>query len=267
MSHTVEGRHFLYHAQVLGLGGRIDKPSCETIPSQCSVALSEAGGEGYAQVRDFNWKQIIRFDEATAYVSGSWEDDPENPGRRLYNTLATVTLRNLNIANMLLAEQVVTRISSRHREGEAEGEINFNGSLVEGLRIAGVPYHVTLDCDLFARYPTYQRFRQMEERDRFAMCRRTAGWNEEEVERGVPERNGSVVTSAVHTIEPESPYCGVTRNGNIIQVEQFGTIRIANVLMKPGQRRLTMFMVDLGCPVSGPISSGGGEGNGTPIIP
>ena len=269
MSHSLEGRpHFLYHAQVLALGGRIDKPSCEVIPSQCSLALSECGGEGYAQVRDFNWKQIIRFDEATAYVAGSWEDDPDNPKKRLYNTLATVTIRNLNIANMLIAEQVVTRISSRHRENDPEGEINFNGSMVHGLRIGGVPYEVQLDCGLFDAYPTYEKFCKMKRDDLMPLAERVAGWDPKKVQKnGVPRQHGVVVTSAVRSVEPESAYHGIKHDGHIIHVEQFGTIRLANVLLKPGQRRLTMFMVDLGCPVSGSVSSGGGEGNGSPIWP
>ncbi len=269
MSHNNDGRpHFLYHAQVLALGGRIDKPCCEVIPSQCSVALSESGGEGYAQVRDFNWKQIIRFDEATAYVAGSYEDDPENPGKRLYNTLATVTIRNLNIANMLLAEHIVTRISSRHRENDPEGEINFNGSLVEGLRIGGVPHEVELDCGLFDTYPTFDKFCNMDKNDLMPLAGRVAGWDPADCDKnGVPRQHGAVVTSAMRSVQPESAYHGIKHDGNIIYVEQFGTIRLANVLMKPGQRRLTMFMVELGCPVSGPVSSGGGEGNGTPIIP
>src|SRR5947199_3333865 len=98
---------FAYHAQGVGLSASMTRPCCEIIPSLATASLSITGGESYSTVRDYNWKGLITFDEASAYATGNvhhknvhrkYEDDDDD---RVYNTLSTVTVRNLNIANMV----------------------------------------------------------------------------------------------------------------------------------------------------------------------
>ena len=121
---------FAFNASALAFGGRIQQPSCSVIPSQASVSLAPSGGEGYLTVRNFDYKGIITFDEASVYVAGSEHGD-------IRNTLASVTIKNLNVLNLLHAESLSSRVSSRHVLGEDEGEITFQGTSIENLRIGG----------------------------------------------------------------------------------------------------------------------------------
>src|SRR4051794_4493730 len=83
---------FAYHAQAIGFSAALTRPAQENIAGLASVSLSQTGGESYSTVRDYSYKGLITFDEASAYVTGS-KDGGE------YNTLSTVTIRNLNILN------------------------------------------------------------------------------------------------------------------------------------------------------------------------
>src|SRR5260370_18143292 len=98
---------FAFNASAIAFGGRIQQPSCSVIPSQASVALAPSGGEVYETVRNFDYKGIITFDEASAYVAGSEHGD-------IRNTLASVTIKNLKRLNPLPADLLTSRITSSH---------------------------------------------------------------------------------------------------------------------------------------------------------
>lgn len=246
---------FAYHAQALGFAARLNAPMIDIIPSQASVALSQQGGEGYATVRNFNYKNIFSFDEASSYVTGSVDHGD-------HNTLAMVTVRNLNIANMVFADLLVCRVSSRHTPNLAEGDITFTGSRFDGLRIDGAQVDVKLDHDLFARYPTFERFAGMGDKEAREIAPRVQ-WDPE---GKVPQRNGTITASLVGGL-PNLERTGIKVNGYSIQLDQFGTIHLGQIIMKPGYRRLSMIRFDLGCPLNGGGEAGGGEGNGHDILP
>src|ERR1051326_9385536 len=93
-------KSFAYHGQAVGFAASLTRPSCEIIPSLAAASLSATGGESYSTVRDYNWKGLISFDEASAYATGSSEPyGQDKEGRYLiaYNTLSTVSVQNLNI--------------------------------------------------------------------------------------------------------------------------------------------------------------------------
>lgn len=274
---------FAYHGNAMAFGARIERPVTDVIPSQASVVLAPCGGEGSATVKNFNYKGIISFDEAHSYVAGSSKTFRNDDGKETteYSTLATVSMRNLNVGNMFHAEWVVARVSTRHEGlGDTEGEITFDGSLMEGVRIAGYRGDVTLDTSLFARYPTYESFvsgLQANNQDVAAKAP-MFGWQGGSAARA-PQRGGGGIVSAslfdslTHRIpdasqfKPGQPKPHVYRDGFGIRVQEFGTIYLAEVHMKPGQRRLSMLRFDLGCPLSGDAVGPIVEGNGAPTIP
>src|SRR5262249_48565430 len=100
---------FAYHAQAIGFSASLVTPAPEIIPGQASVSRSQTGGESPSLVRDFDWKGIFSFKEAAAYVTGSSDAHHTD-----FTTLATVTVRGLNIANMITADQIIARVSSHH---------------------------------------------------------------------------------------------------------------------------------------------------------
>jgi len=244
MSARAHNGSFAYHAQAIGLSAMLSRPSRENIPGLASVSLSQTGGESYCVVRDYNYKGLITFDEASSYVTG-------NRLGREYNTLATVTIRNLNVLNMVQAETVVARVTSLHKRGDDEGEITFAGSMIRNLTIAGHTMDVALDHRTFSEYPTYDSFRERLDKLRSVNARAAV--------------RGNVVTASLVSGDLKSPVG--TSEGYTIHLPEFGTIFVAQVLMKPGARRVSMLRFELGSPIAGSLEVCGGESNGSEYWP
>jgi hypothetical protein len=235
-------RGFAYHAQALGFSASLYRPCCENIPGQAAVSLSQTGGETYSVVQDFDWKGIFRFDEAASYVSGSFDHNS-------FNTLATVTVRGLNIANMITADQIIARVSSRHDYDAAsdevgEGILTLEGSSFQNLRIAG--RLITLKVN--ARECSRKNFATLTE---FAQ---TNG--------GKRLQQLPAASCSIAAIEDAGD---LDHSNGTIEIPEFGTIYLANVIFQPGYQRISMLRAELGCPIGGSVESGGGEGNGTGI--
>jgi len=236
---------FAYHAQGVGLSASMTRPCFEIIPSLATASLSITGGESYSTVRDYNWKGLITFDEASAYATGNVHH--KDDGRRVYNTLSTVTVRNLNVANMVHAELVIARVTSEHHPGEAEGRITFAGSMIRNLVVGGRSMDVVLDEEPFTTAPQYKGFA-----DTF---KRIRGRDVE-----------------YHDADRQVLSCSLaTRVGDtkdfVIHIPEFGRIYVAQVIMKPGYRRVSMLRFALGSPIAGSLEVAGGETNGVEYWP
>ncbi|HKO58242.1 MAG TPA: hypothetical protein VJ276_20420 [Thermoanaerobaculia bacterium] len=297
---------FAYNAHAVGFGGRVDMPGADILPSQAAVSLAQSGGEGYVTVRNFSYKGIITFDEASAYVAGSEETGAD--GVRVFNTVSSVTIRNLNIANMVYVEHLNARLTSRHPEWEyrpngngggrhligmprSEGDITFEGSFISGLSIAGERVSVTLDpLTSCATYETYSG--EVREQSTAASFSGTAAltvaeqaaWKDWVASRARKRPKDyrkvkdvivtslvkdDVFTTSIPDADADDRAYGnhVFRTGNVIHVREFGKIYVAETIIRPSQRRLGLLRFDLGCAFCGDASAGHVEGNGTPIGP
>lgn len=233
---------FAYHAQAIGFSASLFKPASETVPGQASVSLSQTGGESYSTVRNFDWKGIFRFDEAAAYVTGSEDHDS-------YNTLATVTVRGLNIANMVTADLIIARVSSRHDRDangsiSSEGHITLEGSAYQNLRVAGRQVTARLATPGCSNVTFAQALSFAREQRGFV--------------------NGATTTASCSIAMGATAEDLKVEHGKIV-VPEFGTIYLAGVVFKPSYRRISMLRVELGCPLGGGVEVCGGEGNGTEI--
>jgi hypothetical protein len=296
---------FAFNASALAFGARFQQPENGIIPSQASVALAPTGGDGYESVKNFNYKGIITFDEASVYVSGS-----EHGSVR--NTLASVSIKNLNVLNLLHADLLSSRITSRHETGKAEGEITFHGTSVENLRIAGKEVKVNFNHDFYSRYSTHatlagalsspgeddvpgmeQLLEQdarkcgcsVEESRRKTLAQLLAdrfGWKANDLDNGRLTDPSTIHCSLVDSIggidnvddedfkgSPEvlRAQFPVRRNGYIVTVAEFGTIKIGELIIKPGERRLNLLRFQFGCPIMGDGTAASVTTNGTDILP
>lgn len=291
---------FVYHANALAFGGVIRNPCCDVLPSTASVVLSPSGGEGSETIRNFNYKGIISFDEASVYVGGSQRGDYRN-------TISTVSIRNLNILNMVHVELLVGRVTSEHRfePGKPESDepqFTFEGSLLENIRVGGKRVDVKLDHSVFSRYATHSSFvnafkgaAASEDTllgktasadasgklvDRYAkrFC-----WPADRCRDGAPStKDGVIRCSLVDSIDvpdtdedlhnEEARRAGdrvqpVRRNGYIVRIADFGTVAIGEVVLKPHQRTVNMLRFALGSPTDGVLTAGSATTNGTDIYP
>lgn len=240
---------FAYHAQAVGMAASLTRPAPEIIPSLATASLSSTGGESYSIIRDYNWKGgLITFDEASAYTTGNESPaDPTANNRRTFNTLSTVTIKNLNIANMVHADLVVARVTSKHISHDPEAKITFAGSTILNLVIGGRKHDVVLDHEPFSSNPTYAGFA-----DRFSRCRGKAAEFDDQEKK--------VLSCSLATRVGD-------QEGFKIHVPEFGTIYVAQVIMKPSYRRISMLRFELGSPIAGSLEVGGGETNGVEYWP
>jgi hypothetical protein len=244
-------KSFAYHAQALGLSASLTRPCCETIPSLATASLSATGGESYSTVKDYNWKGLISFDEASAYATGS-KGAPFEDKRGLhdtYATLSTVTVKNLNVANMVHAGLIVARVSSKHIAGYPEAQISLAGSTIQNLVVRGRQVKVELDETPFAECLTYTGFADM-----FARHRKTT-----ETNFFRDDKTNVISCSLAKHVEGERDF--------YISIPEFGTIYIAQVIVRPSYRRISMLRFELGCPIAGAMEAGGGESNGVEYWP
>ncbi len=309
---------FAYNASAVALGGRIVLPSPTIIESQASVALAPTGGVGRQSIQRFNYNDIITFDEASVYVTGSQEGD-------VFNTLSTVSVKNLNVRNVLHADLLFGSITSRHEKGAKEGEITFNGTSVDNLKIDGRLIDPRFNHGFFAHYPTYESMVAVLRDDvAGSSYPEVKAWVEEEVtkeqakgdpsfdepafraalgrlnvaglvkdrfcftqsDKGygvVPDDGGLIHCSLVDDIpgieemsdqaeaaiapdvlRKQHPF---RRHGFVIKLAGVGTIKLAEVVIKPGEKHLNMLRFEFGCPITGDMTVGSVTTNGTELIP
>lgn len=294
---------FVYHANALAFGGVNNKPCCDVIPSQASVVLAPSGGEGSQTVRNFNYKGIISFDEASVYVGGSQKGC-------FRNTVSTAMVRNLNLMNVVHIELLCVRVTSEHvavddkaQSACSEPAFTFEGSTIENVRIAGRRVNVTLDSSVFSRYPTHSEFVKAfgddaGEEDRLLGVETTQGvapqghlsarygkrfcWPADRCRDGAPSKNGVIRASLVDNIDiPDTDedfgdednrrrvdrIKPVRRNGYVVRIADFGTLAIGEVILKENQRTVNMLRYTLGSPNDGSGTFCSGTTNGTDMFP
>ena len=149
---------FVYTANALAFGGVLQKPMLRHHSEPGSVGCRAERRRGLADGTQFNYKNIVTFDEASVYVAGSQNG-------RYRNTVATALIRNLNLMNMVHIELLCARVTSEHlavddqeQSPADEPQFTFEGSIIDNVRIAGRPANITLDHSVFSRYPKHSDF-------------------------------------------------------------------------------------------------------------
>ncbi len=268
MNHTT----FFYHAHGVALGGVIVRPFNKTIEAQAAMSLPITGGHGIAHSGSFQFENIVSFESAHTEVSGSQSAQDGS-----YDTMVTTTVEGLNIMNVLTADKIVARISTVHLADADQPKISPLGSEIVNLRFAGYPAEVDLDLDLFSTLDTFQGFKQRFETDRDfqQMARKRFLWGEldkdvppyvqerynwQKHQAGLPVSKGIAQCSLLKDLKCACPE--LKRYGHILMLPQIGKIHVAELLLTERSRRLSMLRLDLGSPVEGTVTVGGGEGNG-----
>jgi|SRR4051794_20693287 len=294
---------FVYNANALAFGGVLGSPCCDVLPSK-GVVLSPSGGEASETIRNFNYKGIITFDEASVYVAGSQSG-------RYRNTIATVSIRNLNVLNMVQAELVVARVTSEHLAADTgrhapcgEPQFTFEGSLLKDVRIGGKPVNVSLDHSLFSRYGSHSALikafadkASTDDKNLGITSITAAGdenlatrygkrfcWPVDRTREGAPIENDVIRCSLVADCdipeaEPDEDLNDdktkrvvdrtkpIRRKGYIVRVADFGTLAIGEVILKSNQRTVNMLRFSLGSAIHGDLTFLSTTTNGTDMFP
>jgi hypothetical protein len=140
-----------FHAEAHALSGKLQLPFEQQIKKQAFVKLEgeseklllegdqrplseKKAQENYLSqhAKPFRLENIISYSAAHTQVSGHRsKKDP-----RAFVTLATSSVENLNVLNVVTADRVVAQISTTHFPDDYSPQVTFLGTHFENLRIA-----------------------------------------------------------------------------------------------------------------------------------
>ena len=276
----MSGRMFLYHAHGLALGGTITQPFKAEIESHAATSLPIIGGFASAKTENYRLRDLVSYRSAHSYVSGIQTDDGTH-------TVASCTIEGLNILDVITADAIVGRLSSKHGPS-GQPEIVTLGSSFVNLKIAGHPVRVDLDNDLFTTHPTYDKLvshldpqgkpaKAAAKAKSPAKVRYTWGQPDNQppqqlgkgmlipTEADSHHASGILHTSLVKQVRPlgsnnsaeELPYAYA------IRIPHVGQIYLGELFVSGDSKRLTMLRVELGCPVVGMFAAAAPTTNGS----
>ena len=247
-------RTFHYRACAHAYSGHFTRPFHATIDVQAPSSLPIIGGHGSSRVENFQFREFVSFRKGYTHVSGAYQADDDSN-----NTLVTSTIEGLNIMDMLTADRIVARMYTKHHADEYEGTFTMVGSKFENLRIAGCPVAVELNTELFESVPTFEA--ATKEFTKKGEFRRIA---EDPFQTGQTLKprgpNGAFLCSCVKEMEASCP--GVKRVGHCFIVPGFGKVYLGEVVIRYGERILTMVRLKIGSAVDGGGAAGQIGGNG-----
>jgi len=234
---------FHYHACAHAFSGNFTRPFNETIDVQASSTLPIIGGHGRARVDNFQFREFISFRKGYTHVSGAHQvDDDSN------NTLVTSSIEGINILDVVTADRVVARLYSKHHRKDGEGFVTMVGSKFENLRIGCCRVNVDLNLELFQRIQTFEQARnEFAKNGEFRKIAEDPFQTGEKLKEIKP--NGVILCSCVKEMETDCP--GVERVGHCFIVPGFGKVFLGEVVIRYGERTLTMVRLELGSAVSG----------------
>ena len=277
----MSGRTFLYHAHGLALGGTIEEPFKAEIESHAASSLPITGGFASSKMDSYRLRNIVSYTSAHTYLSGIKKSDGTY-------TVATSTIEGLNILDMITADAIVGRLSSRHSDSGQQPEVLTIGSSFVNLKIAGRPVQVDLDNDLHTTHATYEKLVNHLDPDgkqaKAAAKAKPASklryeWGQlsdqppQKLGQGMliatgassHHANGILHTSLVKQVRPaglhnsaeELPYAYA------IQIPHVGCVYLGELFVSADSKRLTMLRVVLGSPVVGIIAAAAPTTNGS----
>ena len=264
---------YSFRADANALGGLLEKPLRQPIPTLAPVSLPAAGGFAKARSEAFTLDNIVRCSSAHSHVSGQENEDES------ISILVTAVVEGLNILEVVEADRIVAQLSILIPRDRTHLQVSTAGSRFEGLRLAGHPRDPKLNQKLLdwqKEYGTEGRehgatARQVREIGKEQAGRVTnafegrynAGWAEKRFEwmKKEAESNVSALCSLVDGFETE----GSERCGHVVEIPGFGRIFLAELLVTRDSAQLVSIRAELGCPVKGKITincvGGGGVGD------
>jgi hypothetical protein len=273
----------IYNASAYGFAAELERPMRHSIPSQAASVLGADGGRGSARVRDFKFDGIISVEDAHTEVGGSYDHC-----HNLHATYASSTLEGVNIADMLTADQVVSKLHIYTPDDNSEPSFTITGSHFKNLRIAGYKADVQLATSVFHGYDTYSKVtaaHKAKKADPWLLGSKLADLGPaalEELEntyhalKGMTDvvkawkqpgqdrsAMGTYWCSPAHiTLEGLPDGSEIKVVGNMVFIPKFGVIRVVELAIHRRCRTLIMFRVHMCSGTDGGTSGGGTTGGG-----
>jgi len=282
---TCPPSQYFYSASAYGFSAELARPARHSICAQAATVLGADGGCGSTRLRDFKFDGFLSVDDAHTEVGGSYDEC-----HNIHTTYAYSSLEGLNVADVLTADRVVSRLyiyAPADPEDGNESSFTITGSHFENLRIAGCKVDVQLATSEFHGYDTYSGVaaaHQAEKSDPWLLGSKLAGLEAgalQEVEntyhalRGMSKLiegwkqtgqkrtpRGTYFLSLANDLKLEGCSSDIKVCGNMIFIPKFGVIRLAELVVHRHCRSLTMFRVHMCSGADGTCGGGGTQGSG-----
>jgi len=262
----VQSPEYAFNATALGLGGVLERGNVTTIiPSLGSVVLPSTGGEGSAEIRNYNCDEIS-FSTLQTRVGGYRVTET------MYSAFSDILITNLTVLDRVrIALMQLTLTSSRNvNDDEARFEIRAS---YRGVTIDDEEVIPQLDVDMCA-FETYAQFLQRAaEQPQFLLDKSDHDENQQPP-LVPPTQPPLVVRSSIIGDICKAPNSTLCHHRNKVDVPGLGKLRFGEMLLKQGRRRVNLLRLDFGDPMlETPAVNGGtlvmasGEGNGMPVWP
>jgi hypothetical protein len=289
MTCTRHHSQYLYNASAFALAAEFERPKRYSLPPHASVVLASHGGHGTNTHSGLKVDGLLSFENAYSEVGGSYDEC-----HNTYTTYAVAVLEGVNVSDMLTADRVVSRIAIYHPADPPDGKgktvqeasFDFTGSYFENLRIAGHKLDIKLATHTLHKYSRYSEFHKAHEspevqrlmlgqglsslkpaelaalEDEYhaltGMSQMVAKWKK-------TQSSGQVfrLSAANHfDLRQQIGDSELQGYGAVICIPKFGVIRLAEMVVGPHSRSLTMFRVQM-CSSGHGTSDGGSTGGGS----
>lgn len=267
---------YVYSASTYAISADFERPKKHSLPPQAAAVLSAHGGHGTHRADGQKIDGLVSFKEAYSEVGGSYDDCHDT-----YTTHAWSAVEGVNIADMLTADRVVSRMAIYYpAHGKEEPSFDITGSYFENLRVAGHKVEVKLDTQLHHQHDTYNKLAQGHQKGATdpmllgsgmtslsdsdlndiegtyhalsGMSRLVNEWKGDKAKR--PADRGLYRLSVGNQVQLDFP-SEVKAFGSIICIPKFGVVRLGEMVVHKHSRTLVMFQVQM-------CSSGHGTGGG-----
>jgi hypothetical protein len=279
----------VYSASAFALAAEFERPKKHSLAPQASVTLAGHGGHGSQRIPGQKVDGLISFKEAYSEVGGSYDDC-----HGIYTTHAWSVVEGVNVADMLTADRVVSRVAVYYSaDNKSEASYDFTGSYYENLRIAGHPIDVKLATHVFHDHDTYSKVakaHQSARTDDWLVGSKLDQLADKELEdlentyhaligisgqvkeckekkKRLADRGSYWFSPANHLdLKKEIGSSELQGFGSIICIPKFGVIRLAEMIVHRHSRTLRMFRVQMCSSGHGGAEGGSTSGGSLPPI-
>jgi hypothetical protein len=254
-------RRFLFHGHAAGVAAHIRRPTDEVIPIHAASSLPVTGGLSEMTAEGKQYK-YVGFDSAYTRAHGTY-DDPQaaiditlhkrTPASVPATTHVVSEVKGLRILDNVRVGRVRAEMKSHSpRTDDDETSVDPEGSAIEQLFVNGVELVVTLNENFFCKHNTKDKLDkaiQAGDKDASRFCSLDSA--------------GLLYATLVDSLKwAGTPPGGVTIDGNVVTIPNFGELHLAELFVKAHSRRLTMLRAELGSPTGGHATAGSIESNG-----
>jgi hypothetical protein len=229
---------YVYSAHGMAVGGHIAKPVDYYIDPIASSVLPTTGGKASTKAEKYSLtlgdEFILSFDSAETRLQAG-EDECE-----VHTTEIVATLNNLNVRNVLKADEIVSKLTLRYDAQGMRLSITTEGSYYKNLTVQGENFEVWLDHEMGRQAADFRKFQKDHP--------------------NMEDRKGRLLYSL-----GRGPKLKFEKyNYGFHYIENFGRIYFGEWTAALYAQHFTMLRFELGCPVIGGLELTGGGGNGLP---